>query len=227
MIEEGPYMRTVRLALRHPGTTLALAAALLVIVQIAYGKYGRGVEFFPNVEPDYGQVIVHARGNLSLEEKNRLLGEVERRVLEFDGLKTVYARIGEQQRGMSELTEDTIGVIQFEFAHWRARAPAHQIMDAIREKTGDIPGILIEVTAPRAGPPTGKPIQVQLSAVDPSVLPAAAAGKEPLAKGGPRDPIRRDHPCPLTVKVSRKGLAPGLHRATLHFRSREDQPVSG
>jgi len=30
------------------------------------------------------------------------------------------------------------------------------------------------VTAPRAGPPTGKPIQVQLSALDPAALPAAA-----------------------------------------------------
>ena len=27
----------------------------------------------PSVEPDYGQVIVHARGNLSLDEKNRLV----------------------------------------------------------------------------------------------------------------------------------------------------------
>src|SRR2546427_6432808 len=38
---EGPYMRTVRLALRHPGTTLALAACLLIVVQLAYGRFGR------------------------------------------------------------------------------------------------------------------------------------------------------------------------------------------
>src|SRR5713101_1912903 len=173
--DRGPYMRTVRLALRHPGTTLALAAFLLVAVQVAYGKFGRGVEFFPKVEPDFGQVIVHARGNLALDEKDRLVGEVEKRVLAFDGLKTVYTRVGEQPRGMSELTEDTIGVIQFEFADWRSRPPAHEIMDAIRAKTADIAGILIEVTAPRAGPPTGKPIQVQLSAFDPADLPAAAS----------------------------------------------------
>src|SRR5437588_1552027 len=133
--DRGPYMRTVRLALRYPGTTLGLAAVLLVVVQLAYGKFGRGVEFFPSVEPDYGQVIVHARGNLALEEKNRLIGEVERRVIEFDGLKTVYARIGEQPPGLSELTEDTVGVIQFEFSDWRSRPPAHAIMDGIREKT--------------------------------------------------------------------------------------------
>ncbi|HKN09811.1 MAG TPA: efflux RND transporter permease subunit, partial [Pseudomonadota bacterium] len=166
--KDGPYMRTVRLVLRHPGTTLALAAGLLVIVQLAYGRFGRGVEFFPNVEPDYGQVIVHARGNLSLEEKNRVVGEVEHRVLGSEGLKTVYARIGEQPRGIGEITEDTIGVIQFEFADWRARPPAHEIMDAIRARTADIPGISVEVTAPRAGPATGKPIQVQIGALDPA-----------------------------------------------------------
>src|SRR5262249_28165511 len=77
--DRGPYMRTVRLALRYPGTALALAALLLVVVQVAYGEFGRGVEFFPKVEPDYGQVVVHARGNLSLDEKNRLVGEVEKR----------------------------------------------------------------------------------------------------------------------------------------------------
>src|SRR5712675_720178 len=172
--DSGPYMRAVRLALRHPGSTLALAAFLLVAVQMAYGKFGRGVEFFPSVEPDYGQVIVHGRGNLSLDEKNRAIAEVEKRVLAFEGLKTVYARIGEQPRGLGELTEDTIGVIQFEFADWRARPSAHVIMDEMRGRTADIPGILVEVTAPRAGPPTGKPIQVQLSALDPTLLPAAA-----------------------------------------------------
>ena len=78
--DSGPYMRTVRLALRRPGMTLTLAALLLVAVQVGYGKFGRGVEFFPSVEPDYGQVIVHARGNLALEEKNRLGREESVRV---------------------------------------------------------------------------------------------------------------------------------------------------
>ncbi len=186
--DRGPYMRAVRLALRHPGTTLALAAFLLVSVQMAYGKLGRGVEFFPNVEPDFGQVIVHGRGNLALEEKNAAVAAVEKRVLAFQGLKTVYTRVGEQPRGLGELTEDTIGVIQFEFDDWRARAPAHVIMDEMRTRTADIPGILVEVTAPRAGPPTGKPIQVQLAAIDPALLPAAANKVATLL--APRSDIR-------------------------------------
>ena len=171
---DGLYMRTVRLAIGRPGATLGLAVSLLVAVMWTYGKFGSGVEFFPSVEPDYGLVIVHGRGNLSLDEKNRAVGAIEQRVLTFDSLKTVYSRIGEQPRGNGDITEDTIGVIQFEFADWRSRPPAHEIMDAIRAKTADIPGVLVEVTAPRAGPPTGKPIQVQIGAIDPDALPAAA-----------------------------------------------------
>src|SRR5947209_4207103 len=186
--DTGPYMRTVRLALRHPGSTLALAAFLLFAVQMAYGKLGKGVEFFPKVEPDYGQVVIHGRGNLSLDEKDRLVRSVEERVLKFEGLKTVYTRAGEQPRQSNELGEDTIGVIQFEFADWRARPPAHEIMDGIRDKTADIPGILVEVTAPRAGPPTGKPVQIQLSALDPDLLPAAA--KKAAAILGTRPDVR-------------------------------------
>jgi multidrug efflux pump len=173
-IKNTPYIRTVKLALRFPGTTLALAAFLLVAVQMAYGKFGNGVEFFPEVEPDYGQVIVHGRGNLSLDEKNAAIRSVEEKVLPVGGLKTVYTRVGEQPRGSNDISEDTIGVIQFEFADWRTRPKAHVIMDTIRDSTAMIPGIKVEVTAPRGGPPTGKPIQIQLSALDPDMLPAAA-----------------------------------------------------
>jgi multidrug efflux pump len=172
--DRGPYMRTVRLALRNPGTTLALSLLLLIAVQVAYGRFGHGVEFFPKVEPDFGQAIVHGRGNLSLDEKDRAVRAVEERILAFEGVQTVYARTGEQPRGLAEISEDTIGVIQFEFSDWKTRPKAHEIMDAIRDNTADIPGVLVEVTAPRAGPPTGKPVQVQISALDPALIAPAA-----------------------------------------------------
>ncbi len=45
---------------------------------VAYVKYGNGVEFFPNVEPDYGLLYVHARGNLSLDEMDALTKKAEK-----------------------------------------------------------------------------------------------------------------------------------------------------
>ncbi len=213
-------MRTVRLALQRPGATLALAALLLVVVQVAYGKFGRGVEFFPNVEPDYGQVIVHGRGNISLDEKNRLLSPRSKSACSTtEGLKTVYTRVGEQPRGSSEITEDTIGVIQFEFADWQTRPPAHDIMDGIRAATADIPGILVEVTAPRAGPPTGKPIQVQIGALDPEVLPAAAKKVAAMLAQAIRHPRPRRRPAAARHRLEdpgRQGRGREIRRESEH-----------
>ena len=172
--ERGLYMRTVRFCIKHPGLTLAATFFLLVTVIKAYGVYGKGVEFFPNVEPDFGIVQIHARGNLSIAEKDAFVRRVEERILPMHELRTVYARSGESQKGSSEVSEDTIGSIQFEFIDWQHRRSAHVIMDDIRAKTADIAGVSIEVTAPKGGPPTGKAIQVQLSAIDPAYLIPAA-----------------------------------------------------
>ncbi len=173
---EGPYIKTVRLAIRHPGITILLAFALLIGVPYAYfaGGLGKGVEFFPNVEPDVGTVLVHARGNLSLAEKDRLVRSVEGRILDMAELSTVYARSGDMGQGNDQITEDVIGQIQFEFVDWQERRPAGEIMDEIRAKTADIPGIKVEVASQEAGPPTGKPIQVQLTSNNPEALRAAA-----------------------------------------------------
>ncbi len=140
---------------------------MLIGVPMVYGQLGKGVEFFPNVEPDTGVVLVHARGNLSLAEKDRLVRSVESRLLGMKELSTVYARSGDIGGGAGgfggNVTEDVIGQIQFEFVDWQERRPASVIMDEIRKDTADIPGIKVEVTAPDAGPPTGKPIQIQLA----------------------------------------------------------------
>jgi multidrug efflux pump len=66
MAERGVYMRIVRAAIARPGGTLVLAAMVLAGVLGAYGKFGNGVEFFPNVEPDFGLVQVRARGNIAI-----------------------------------------------------------------------------------------------------------------------------------------------------------------
>jgi multidrug efflux pump len=174
MAERGAYMRVVRFAIGRPLSTLAVTAAVLVGVVMAYGRFGHGVEFFPNVEPDFGLVQVRARGNIAITEKDRLVRTVENRLLGMPELSTVYARAGEGQRGSNEVTQDTIGTIQFEFVDWRRRRPASAIMDEIRDRTRDIPGVVIEVTKPRAGPATGKPVTIQIASYDPALLPEAA-----------------------------------------------------
>ncbi|MBC7283840.1 efflux RND transporter permease subunit [Hoeflea sp.] len=179
MVEEGPkrdglYMKFVSRAVRHPFIVVFFTLAALVAVPATYAFYGKGVEFFPNVEPDYGLLYVHARGNLSLEEKDAAVSAVEQRILGWPGLTSVYTRVGKVGGGGAEVAEDVVGVIQYEFVDWRERKPAGEILDDFRRELTGFPGVDIEVQVPEGGPPTGKAIQVQLSAVDPAGLPEVA-----------------------------------------------------
>jgi multidrug efflux pump len=172
--ESSLYLLVVKAAVARPAATLLLTVATLIGVFTAYARFGNGVEFFPKVEPDYGLVHVRARGNLSLDEKNRLVSEVEKVLFEMPEIAKIYARIGERQRGSDEVPEDTIGSVQYEFIDWQQRRPAGLIMDEIRARTAHVPGVIIEVAAPRAGPPTGKPITLRVAAVEPAMLQPAA-----------------------------------------------------
>jgi multidrug efflux pump len=168
---DGWYMALVKRAVQFPKTVLVLTVGLLIGVQYAYTQYGSGVEFFPSVEPDYGLLYVHARGNLSLREQDQLTRQAEEKLLGWPGIKSVYTRVGQTRGGGgADIPEDVVGVIQYEFIDWRERKPANEILDDLRGEMGNIAGAEVEVRVPDAGPPTGQPIQVRLSAVNPEGL---------------------------------------------------------
>ena len=167
----GLYLRVLRAAVTRPGTVVLLAVGLLVTVYAAYGNWGRGVEFFPDVEPENAVLHVHARGDLSVHERDHLVREVEQRILGMPELASIYARSGTRFR--SEVAEDTIGIVQIELVEWRHRRPAAEILDEVRARTADLAGIVLEVRKEEMGPPVGKPIQIELSARSPDLLSGA------------------------------------------------------
>lgn len=169
----GTYVKTLQASLRHPIKVLVGAVAVLVLVQVVYGAFGKGVEFFPEVEPENAKVNVRARGNLSVWEQKDILEKVEARILPMTEFKTVYTRIGKQQN--SEEAEDIIGSVSLEFKDWQDRRPANEILSEIAERTKDIAGIEIDFRKQEEGPPTGKPINIQLSSRKTDLLPDAIA----------------------------------------------------
>lgn len=171
----GRYIKFLDKALRRPGLILLAAFGLLIGVQFAYAQFGKGVEFFPEIEPDVATVLVHARGNLSVYEKDALVREVESRVLEVKGLDSVYTRSGKAAQQGADLAEDVIGQIQLEFAEWNARPKADVILDEIRERTSDIAGVYVETQKQEGGPPSGKDVQIQVGSRFPALIPPAVA----------------------------------------------------
>ena len=173
----GRYIHVLRMALKRPGLVLLAAVLMMVAAYAAYGKFGRGVEFFPDVEPENVALQVHGRGNMSIVERDTLLRQVEQRVIEIAREKgefhTIYARsIASAGTQRDDEPEDLIGTIQLEFTDWDFRRPAREILADIRERTDDLAGILVELRKEEAGPPVGKPVQIQVAARDPAVIPS-------------------------------------------------------
>ena len=167
----GAYLRVLGLALRHPAKILMAAVVLLVAVQVSYGMFGRGIEFFPDVEPEFAKLQVRARGNLAVMEKDALMRQVEARILDVDEFQSVYARTGRSKN--SREAEDIIGTITLEFRDWQYRRPAKQILAEVKDRTRDLAGIFVDPREKEAGPPVGKPVQVQLASRFPDLLAPA------------------------------------------------------
>ncbi len=190
------YSRLLHRLLHNPGKTLVAALLAIIAAYAAYLQFGKGVEFFPDVEPEFALIQIHARGDLSIQEKDGIVRHVERHVLGMGELQAVYARSFNNVRGQN-MAEDVIGVIQLEFIDWDKRRPAAEILDEMRERTGDIPGIRLEFRKAEGGPSGGKPIQIEFSARDFSrVAPVVAWVRELMTEQGGYVDIEDDRPLP-------------------------------
>ena len=169
------YAAMLAVLLRHPAKTLLVALLAIAGTYAAYFELGKGVEFFPDVEPEFAQIQIHARGDLSIHEKDAIVREVESRVLDSPEIESVYARSFNRASG-ENMAEDVVGVIQLEFIDWDARRPAVEILDELEGRVSDIPGVVIEFRKAETGPSGGKPIQVEVSSRDPARIAPVVAG---------------------------------------------------
>ena len=174
----GIYIRLLGAALHHPAKIVFLAVATLVAAWVLYANFGRGFEFFPKVEPDRAVMKVFARGNLSVDEKSALVGEVEQRILalqrERGEMRAVYILSGKQQR-RDDAPSDIIGTINIEFSAWDTRRRADEILADVVDRSKDLAGIFIETAKEEAGPPVGKPIHILVTSRSPEMISPAVA----------------------------------------------------
>lgn len=158
------YRHLLATLLKRPGLTLLGMLALIALIYIGYGRFNHGVEFFPEVEPESAQIWLRARGDLSIQEKDALLRQVEKQVLGMREVKALYARSLAQPEG--QLGADVIGTLQFQFVDWHQRRPAKDILAEMSQRTAGIPGVVLEFRKQEEGPTDGKPVKLQISTLD-------------------------------------------------------------
>ncbi len=174
-----------------PILTFGMVFVLVGSVLIFYVNNNNGTEFFVESEPEQAIVYVRGRGNLSIDQKDALVAEAERIVMQHPGVESVFAFAGEgglnNNTGGAEAPLDTIGQVQLETIPWEERpqsretwftipfldyevtrqvsAEAYDGDTIIAELTAEleqIPGIQIEILAQARGPASAKPVHLRL-----------------------------------------------------------------
>ncbi|MBP01876.1 MAG: MFS transporter [Rhodospirillaceae bacterium] len=155
------YNGLLNKALDNPLKVISGTVMVLIIVQVAYSNYGKGIYFFPPQEPDSAVVAIHARGNLSIVEQDKLVAEVESKILGVDGIDFFYTTTGRPPgAGADTSAPDFIGEIRVELLPWGERRPAQQILEEIESLVSSLPGIDVVIKNEGKGPVQGLPIQI-------------------------------------------------------------------
>ena len=166
----GTYIQFLKKSLRHPWLNIGAVSLILVGIYIAFFAFGRGVELFPDIEPEFANLDIHARGDLSTDEKDVLVRQVEAYVLDLEEVESVYTKTGAAGRGAAE---DLIGSVTLNFIEWDERRKADVILSEIRASVSGLAGIRVQTRKAEDGPQQGKPIAIELSSRFPEILETA------------------------------------------------------
>ena len=162
----GWYAHMAERLTRHPFRVMLSALGIVVLVVTLFKFFNHGTEFFVTTDPEVASILVSARGNLSAAEKRDIVMGVEKIVDRVDGIKSVFASSGGQQQtlnGQGGVPVDNIGSITIELKDYHERRAGNAILEDIRQKTANIPGVHVEVRVPDQGPPSGKDIMIDVS----------------------------------------------------------------
>jgi multidrug efflux pump len=157
----GRYVQFLKRSLKTPWRNVGYVSALLVAIYFAFATFGRGTEYFPDVEQRFAMVDIRARGDLSIDEQDFLVRQVEERLLGMPEVEYLYVKTGDVRE-----TPDQIGSLTLNFIEWDQRRTADEILAEVRERTADLAGITIETRKPDPGPPQGKPVFIEFSSRD-------------------------------------------------------------
>ena len=159
---QGRYLNFMDYTLENPKKLIFLTITVLIFIQTIYLKLGKGFEFFPPIEPDYAEIVIHARGNFSALEKDNIVKKIEKEVLKNLSIKNLYSRSGIVKGDKRNESEDVIGSIKIELIDWKKRPKAKYVIEELKQSTKKFPGIYIEFIEKQDGPPKDKDVEIEI-----------------------------------------------------------------
>ncbi|MDH5559472.1 MAG: efflux RND transporter permease subunit [Deltaproteobacteria bacterium] len=173
------YRRSLMFALNYPWMVVVSMVGLWVLMIVMYFALifpDVGVEFFPSTEPNQAVIHIDSPFGSTLETSDNLVGQIENKLTPYyEATDAIVANVGQGRGGSgsgSSFGATThLSHVVLSFPDWQHREikPSSVIKD-IRSNINELVGAAVRLTQPKGGPPTGKPISIEISGKDPQIL---------------------------------------------------------
>ncbi len=168
---KGVYLPLLDWTLDNRGKTVAASVVILIVSIMAFGMFGKGVEFMPDIEPKRAYINIKSPIGTNLDASDKLTRQVESIVKEYKDIEFCIANIGSSGGGDmmtsgGDGTHKSSVAIDFLDIHERSR-PSSEILVELRDRLQKaIKGAEVRVEKAEEGPPTGMPINLEIYGTD-------------------------------------------------------------
>jgi multidrug efflux pump len=172
---ENIYDWFIRFALKGINPTLTFVGTFLLLIFsfVLLGVFPPKVELFPTTDPLYVNAFIELPEGTDIEATDQLVQDIESKIEGTIG--PYYSIVEAMLTQIGENTSDPNDIPTFSATPHKARLTVAfvpdqerkglstvEIMDEIREAVKGYPGVQIIVDQNQNGPPTGKPINIEL-----------------------------------------------------------------
>jgi CzcA family heavy metal efflux pump len=235
------YLWLLEWALNHRALVLGVCVVMLLGSALAFGKFGKGVEFFPETEPKRAYANVKLPVGTNLDATDRYIRIIEDVCSEYEDVRYVIGSTGAATGGDfgGGGSGTHLGSVTLDFVPIGERVRhSSEIISEVRDRLAAlITGAELRVEKEDEGPPTGDPVSLEIYGDDMQVLagiveqvralmrdiPGIVDMKDNLVTGKPEIQIRVDkektsllgldtYTVAYTVKAAINGAKVGVFR---------------
>jgi len=155
---QGTYSRMLRSELRHP--VLAVGSFLAVLAGVVWLWGQIPSEYAPKEDRGAFFVLVNGPEGASYAYMEEYMDEIERRFMPYVESGEAIRLLVRAPRGFGSLSTFNSGIVIFVLNDWSKRRSAWEIMDEVRAKVADLPGVrAFPVMRQGFGARIAKPVQ--------------------------------------------------------------------
>lgn len=177
---QNAYVRVLKVSLANPGKILGGTFLLFILSFVLFGIRTPNVVFFPQSEPNFVYTYLQLPVGTDQTYTDSITRMVENRIMDVVGegkgkdnpiVSSVIANVGAGAGDPNQFDFTTsphkgrVTVAFVEFAK-RNGASTLEYLNKIRQSVKGIPGVQITVEQEQGGPPTGKPINIEVTGDD-------------------------------------------------------------